>query len=358
MKYLYRALNEHELNYLNGKIACNLYKHRNDDNIYNEIIHEIDKHNFSLAVDRIMSHVGGQNINHSLWISTSKDFRHVISKYALPQSGKYNSDDYRKEIIVIDPNKKNDEINLENVRNSKNVIDLFGKYIDISNDNLNKYYQNGLILPYYQNPNASLYGQSLYKNIFNEGKKTEITGFNNFAKASKEVLFFVFIDSKNIKYRLDPLMQDIIYAFLDSKLSEDDTEDVIEDKIGNLIDEKYNIFYNTDYESKLNTEELNIFNYLYKPYKGKYNSLITLIKYVFPYSKNIKDNYEALKEIKKRILRKITGLEEIKIVDDKIYVFNDLDEINNFSKKSKNNIIYCVDNNNLLEKEEITKRTK
>ncbi len=109
---------------------------------------------------------------------------------------------------------------LENVRNSKNVIDLFGKYIDISNDNLNKYYQNGLILPYYQNPNASLYGQSLYKNIFNEGKKTEITGFNNFAKASKEVLFFVFIDSKNIKYRLDPLMQDIIYAFLDSKLSE------------------------------------------------------------------------------------------------------------------------------------------
>ena len=110
MKYLYRALNEHELNYLNGKIACNLYKHRNDDNIYTEIIHEIDKHNFSLAVDRIMSHVGGQNINHSLWISTSKDFRHVISKYALPQSGKYNSDDYRKEIIVIDPNKKNDEI--------------------------------------------------------------------------------------------------------------------------------------------------------------------------------------------------------------------------------------------------------
>ena len=97
---------------------------------------------------------------------------------------------------------------------------------------------------------------------------------------------------------------------------------------------------------------------MYRPYKGKYNSLITLIKYVFPYSKNIKDNYEALKEIKRRILRKITGLEEIKIVDDKIYVFNDLDEINNFSKKSKNNIIYCVDNNNLLEKEEITKRTK
>lgn len=359
MKYLYRALNEHELNYLNGKIVCNLCKPINANNkICKEICYEIDEHDFSLAVDRIIGHVGGQNINHSLWISTSKDFRHVISKYAIPQAGKYNSDDYRKEIIVIDPNKKNNEINLENVRNSKNVIDLFGKYIDISNDNLNKYYQNDLILPYYKNSNVSLYGQSLYKNIFNEGKKTEITGFNNFAKASKEVLFFVFIDSKNIKYRLDPLMQDIIYAFLVNKLSEKNIGNLSENDIGDLIDEKYNTFYNIDYESKLNTEELNIFNYLYKPYKGKYNSLITLIKYIFPYSKNIKDNYEALKEIKRIILRKITGLEKIKIVDDEIDVFNDLDEINNFPKKSKNNIIYCVDNNTLLEKEEITKRKK
>ncbi len=49
-----------------------------------------------------------------------------------------------------------------------------------------------------------------------------MTGFNNFAKAAYEVLFFTVINKENIISVISPLMQDILYVFTkDTNINED-----------------------------------------------------------------------------------------------------------------------------------------
>ena len=112
---LYRALNAYDVKnwkeeqtikanivrsykeYKNKKTA----KAKNILNIFSEVYYQ----KMSLALDRIIAHVGGKNMKYSCWISTSKSFNFVAEEYAIPQTGKYNIDMSRKPIAIIDKEK-------------------------------------------------------------------------------------------------------------------------------------------------------------------------------------------------------------------------------------------------------------
>ena len=142
-------------------------------------------------------------------------------------------------------------------------------------------------------------------------------------------------------------MQDIIYTYTHDKSIEETNK---------LVFEIYKRFHDKDFRHLLSKEELNIYNYLYVPHEGKYNSLITLINNVYLNSYDIEQAYEILKMVKRGILMKITDLNSISIVDDDIYVLNSIEEAMNFSKKKRHDIIYCLDHEkNLLVKQDILK---
>ena len=85
MGYFYRAVNEHEISNNHNGYLCNLNIHKDDTEkmkkAFKKIINEVFGKNligdFSLAIDRIIGHINGKNLNYSLWISTSKDFNYV-----------------------------------------------------------------------------------------------------------------------------------------------------------------------------------------------------------------------------------------------------------------------------------------
>ena len=142
-------------------------------------------------------------------------------------------------------------------------------------------------------------------------------------------------------------MQDIIYTYTHDKSIEETNK---------LVFEIYKRFHDKDFRHLLSKEELNIYNYLYVPHEGKYNSLITLINNVYLNNYDIEQAYEILKMVKRGILMKITGLNSISIVDDDIYVLNSIEEAMNFSNKKRHDIIYCLDHEkNLLVKQDILK---
>lgn len=320
---------------------------------FKKIINEVFGKNligdFSLAIDRIIGHINGKNLNYSLWISTSKDFNYVAREYTIPQNGNYNIDDYRKEIIVIKSDRK---IEVENDRNSRNASSFSGRFIDVSNHRLKEYNKKGLILPYAQNKNSSAPLSEILKSFIidengNLVYKRRIDGFDNFAYSANEVLFFDSINKDDIALKLNPLMQDIIYTYTHDKSIEETNK---------LVFEIYKRFHDKDFRHLLSKEELNIYNYLYVPHEGKYNSLITLINNVYLNSYDIEQAYEILKMVKRGILMKITDLNSISIVDDDIYVLNSIEEAMNFSNKKRHDIIYCLDHEkNLLVKQDILK---
>lgn len=357
MGYFYRAVNEHEISNNHNGYLCNLNIHKDDNEkmkkAFKKIINEVFGKNligdFSLAIDRIIGHINGKNLNYSLWISTSKDFNYVAREYTIPQNGNYNIDDYRKEIIVIKSDRK---IEVENDRNSRNVSLFSGKFIDVSNHRLKEYNKKGLILPYAQNKNSSAPLSEILKSFIidkngNLVYKRRIDGFDNFAYSANEVLFFDSINKDDIALKLNPLMQDIIYTYTHDKSIEETNK---------LVFEIYKRFHDKDFRHLLSKEELNIYNYLYVPHEGKYNSLITLINNVYLNSYDIEQAYEILKMVKRGILMKITDLNSISIVDDDIYVLNSIEEAMNFSNKKRHDIIYCLDHEkNLLVKQDILK---
>jgi len=360
MGYFYRAVNEHEISNNHNGYLCNLNIHKDDNEkmkkAFKKIINEVFGKNligdFSLAIDRIIGHINGKNLNYSLWISTSKDFNYVAREYTIPQNGNYNIDDYRKEIIVIKSDRK---IEVENDRNSRNASSFSGKFIDVSNHRLKEYNKKGLILPYAQNKNSSAPLSEILKSFIidengNLVYKRRIDGFDNFAYSANEVLFFDSINKDDIALKLNPLMQDIIYTYTHDKSIEETNK---------LVFEIYKRFHDKDFRHLLSKEELNIYNYLYVPHEGKYNSLITLINNVYLNSYDIEQAYEILKMVKRGILMKITGLNSVSIVDDDIYVINSIEEAMNFSDKKKHDIIYCLDHKkNLLVKQDILKECK
>ena len=178
--YLYRGLNERDYNFycLNEDIKCNLSRYNNDPDKY-DIINEITKMDLSLSLDRIIGHVSGKNIKHSCWISSSSDYNYVLREYCIPQSGRYNLDSQRKNVIVID---SNNEINESIDRNSTNISDYIGYYINLSNNNLQKYVNDKFILPLSENDKSYYYAQ--IKTLHFGEYIPNVKGFSNFASGA------------------------------------------------------------------------------------------------------------------------------------------------------------------------------
>jgi len=348
--YLFRGLNERDYNLYctNKDILCNLSRYNNDPDMYN-IIYEVSKKDLSLSLDRIIGHVSGKNIKYSAWISASSDYNYVLKEYCIPQCGRYNLDSHRKNVIVIDSNNKIDE-NID--RNSTNLTDYIGYYINLSNNNLQKYVNNEFVLPLSKNEKS--YYSTTSNVAYSDDYIPNIQGFSNFATGASEYLFFISIKKENIKYIIDPLMQDIIYAYTyglnDNSLIERiidlcmNYEYLIKNRINNN-------FYNfTD-------KEISLINYLYTEKNDKYNNAIDLVVENYDRSHDIVIDYENIKNLKRSILSKITGLDNINIVDDSIYVINDT--LNNngilsnnhiINKRNMHDILYVTDEDGNLHK--------
>lgn len=341
--YLFRGLNERDYNLYrsNKDILCNLSRYINDPDM-KEIINEITKKDLSLSLDRIIAHVSGTNIKHSGWISTSSDYNYVLREYCIPQSGRYNPDKQRKNVIVID---SNNEINETIDRNSINTSDYIGHYINLSNNNLQKYVDNKFIWPLSKNDKSYYYTKTT--TTYSDDYIPSVQGFSNFATGASEYLFFISIKKDNIKYIIDPLMQDIIYVYTyglnDNLLIEKiiDTCMSFEHLIKNRINENFYNFTN---------EEINLINYLYNEKNNKYNNAIDLVIKNYDESHDIVIDYERIKDLKRSILSKITGLDIISVVDDSIYVINNT--LNNtgilsnnrmINKKNIHDILYVTD---------------
>lgn len=348
--YLFRAINEYEEKFFNknGELPSNFYLHKDDEKSKDKWItkrDEVKKYGFSLVLDRVFGHINGKGLDTSMWVSTSKDFNYVCKKYAIIQTGGYNTQNNRKRIVVVSDAK---EMDLRKARNADfiGLNEFNGQYVDLTNDRLIKYYDEDLINPYESNEHADVSISTLSKFTYENGKlvydKRGINGFNGYVNKASEVLIFWGIYNKNIKYVLDPLMQDIIFAYTYNKNI---------DFVNNNIDSIYDKY--KDYQiNNLTNEELNIFNYLYKPNSNnQYNSLITLIEETALYSRDIEQDYRVLKEVKRDILRKITGLDKVILIDDFIYVTNDIISEKRYkTKEQQNPIVYKVRDNDLYKK--------
>lgn len=348
--YLYRGLNERDYNFycLNEDIKCNLSRDTNDPNIP-IIIYEVSKMDLSLSLDRIIGHVSGNNIKNSCWISASSDYNYVLREYCIPQCGRYNHDSQRKNVIVIDSNQ---EINESIDRNATNTSDYISYYINLSNNNLQKYVDDMFIRPLSVNFKSYFYGKN-NKDRFDD-YIPDVQGFSNFASGASEYLFFVSIKKEKIKYIISPLMQDIIYSYTcgsrDNLLIEEiidvcmSYEDLIKKGIVN------NVYNFTEEEKKL-------IEYLYTEKDNKYNNAIDLVIEKYDNSHDIVEDFESVKNLKRSILSKITGLDSISLVDDSIYVINDdlnnkglLVNNNRINDRNRNDILYVTDENGDLHK--------
>ena len=339
--YLYRGINDrdYELWRSNKDILCNLTRNDLKNKNIEKIKSEVFRGDLSLSLDRIIGHVSGLNMKQSCWISSSSDYNHVLREYCIPQCGKYNTDPQRKNIIVINAD-KDKEITEDVDREAKNVSDYNSHYIDLSNNNLSKYVNNGFICPISINEKSYNYnGNNKYI--------PKITGFNNFAYGSSEHLFLNSIKKEDIKYLITPLMQDIIYAY--TYKIEDSS--LIENIIDNLM--KYELLIQENINNNVynfNDEEMKLINYLYIEKNNKYNNVIDLVIKNYDNTHDIVNDYEILKDIKRNILSKITELNTITLVDDSIYVINDTLNnkgilVNNrkINQRNKYDIIYTTD---------------
>lgn len=376
--YLYRAINSFDEKIYNKKnfIVCNLYRTNNifDEKNYSEkncIAHNILSDNelkyikiknevfsggigdIGLILDRIIGHVNGKNLKNSCWVSTSSDLLLTISEFAIPQSGKYNIDPERKNVIVIDIDDSNEILPSTYSRDDKDIKKITGKYIDLSSGKLQKYVAEGFIRPLSANE-RSYFERPTYSVNYNP-QTINVAGFSNFAESVSEHLFYFGIE--NIKYILSPLEQDLIYA--------------IQNEFPN-IELKYIVDYVKTNPLNIDTKlldgvEVNIYNYLYKPINNKYNNLIDLVPILFEENQSFYDIiylYEFLKNKKRSLMKKllqqlycINVTKSISLPDDKIYTTTDYYYNNNMvnsnkqkTSSNKNDIIYIQDSNNVVKR--------
>lgn len=350
---LYRGINDMDYkNLLDDNVdsmKCSLDSIELDSETKIKIYNEVHNGDMSLSLDRIIGHVFGKSIGGSCWISTSADFNFVTTEYAIPQSGRYNSYEYRKDIIVIDSNNEMNNLKVENRNDASNKY--VGHYMNLSDNNLKEQVNRHIIKALYQNEKSYYYDG--LKEIINDvyGKTCiNIDGCSNFATGASECLFYLEIPKKDIIGVLNPLEQDLIYAETYQKSIEETNR-----KLLNRIGKYKNINFH-DYN--FTKEEMNIIDLIYNRNElGQYYCLINLIPYFYCEDRNIRvdELYEVLKTIKKTILSKITGYKDIPLVDDTIYAVDYEDIVNKklpngrpITKRNKHDIIYQTDINKKL----------
>lgn len=361
--HLFRALNDFDMECISkySIISCNLFRSYLDVSTKKEalkIMKELVSTNITTSLDRIIGHVNGKALNYSCWISTSDDLLFTLKEYAIPQSGTYNIDMYRKNVAILEFD-ESDKINLASLdfKDKDEYEKMYSKALDLTNNKLVNYFNQGLIKPLSANEDSFKVSVNSWCKSYNQ--ESSVHGISGFASKAGENVIFYRVNKDKIKRILTPLDQDIIYAIFIDLIRKDKQEERNLNKIdernymlkalNEYLDKYANIdndIYTSNYD--FSKTEMAMIENLYKvDANGHYNALINN---VVGDCKNIDavKYYEHLKNIKRGIISKITGLDNVMLLDDDIKVLNEY----LFNKMSKsqtdaviNDVIYYQDSN-------------
>lgn len=346
-------------------ISCNLFRSYLDVSTKKQalkIMKELVSTNITTSLDRIIGHVNGKDLNYSCWISTSDDLLFTLKEYAIPQSGTYNIDMYRKNVAILEFD-ESDMINLDSLdfKDKDEYEKMYSKALDLTNNKLGNYFNQGLIKPL--NANEDSFKVSVDSWCKNYNQESGVHGISGFASKAGENVVYYRINKDKIKRILTPLDQDVIYAIFIDLIRKDKKEERNLNKIEernymlkalNKYLDKYTNINNDIFEENYGFSkiEMAMIENLYKvDANGHYNALINN---VVGDCKNIDavKYYEHLKNIKRNIISKITGLDNVMLLDDDIEILNEklYQEkqalLNDAAfKKYLNDVIYYQDSN-------------
>lgn len=361
--YLFRALNDFDMECISkySIISCNLFRSYLDVSTKKqalEIMTELVSTNITTSLDRIIGHVNGKALNYSCWISTSDDLLFTLKEYAIPQSGTYNIDMYRKNVAILEFD-ESDKINLASLdfKDKDEYEKMYSKALDLTNNKLVNYFNQGLIKPLSTNEDSFKISIDSWCKSYNQ--ESSVHGISGFASKAGENVVYYKINNDKIKRILTPLDQDILYAiFIDlirkdkkkeRNLSKIEERNYMLSALNKYLD-KYANIDNDIHTSKYDFSKIEkqIIDYLYKLDKnGHYNALISLIPQYCKTTDAV-DFYDKLKIIKRLIIRRITGIDNVMLLDDDIKVLNEY-LFNKMSKSQKdaviNDVIYYQDSN-------------
>ncbi len=367
--YLFRALNDFDMECISkySIISCNLFRSYLDVSTKKEakkIMTELVSTNITTSLDRIIGHVNGKALNYSCWISTSDDLLFTLKEYAIPQSGTYNIDLYRKNVAILEFD-KSDKINLASLdfKDKDEYKKMYSKTLDLTNNKLDDYFNQGLIKPLSTNEDSFKVSIDSWCKSHDPELELSLHGISGFASKAGENVVYYRINKDKIKRVLTPLDQDIIYAIFIDLIRKDKKEERNLSKIEErnymlkALDKYLDKYANIDNDICISNygfskTEMAMIENLYKvDANGHYNALINN---VVGDCKNIDavKYYEHLKNIKRNIISKITGLDNVMLLDDDIKVLNEklYQEkqalLNDAAfKKYLNDVIYYQDSN-------------
>lgn len=375
--YLFRALNDFDMECISkySIISCNLFRSYLDVSTKKEalkIMTELVNTNITTSLDRIIGHINGKALNYSCWISTSDDLLFTLKEYAIPQSGTYNIDMYRKNVAILEFD-ESDKINLASLdfKDKDEYEKMYSKALDLTTNKLVNYFNQGLIKPLSANEDSFKVSVDSWCKNYNQ--ESGVHGISGFASKAGENVIFYRVNKDKIKRILTPLDQDILYAIFIDLIRKDKKEERNLSKIeehnymllalNEYLDNYANIdndIYTSNYG--FSKTEMAMIENLYKvDANGHYNALINN---VVGDCKNIDavKYYEHLKNIKRNIISKITGLDNVMLLDDDIKVLNEY-LFNKMSKSQKdaviNDVIYYQDSNyHIISGNELNKSLK
>ena len=359
--YLFRALNDFDMECISkySIISCNLFRSYLDVSTKKqalEIMTELVSTNITTSLDRIIGHVNGKALNYSCWISTSDDLLFTLKEYAIPQSGTYNIDMYRKNVAILEFD-ESDMINLDSLdfKDKDEYEKMYSKALDLTNNKLGNYFNQGLIKPLSTNEDS--FKVSIDSWCKNYNQESGVHGISGFASKAGENVVYYRINNDKIKRVLTPLDQDIIYAiFIDlirKYKKEERNPSVIRNYMFKALNKYLKKYTNIDNDICISNygfskTEMAMIENLYKvDANGHYNALINNVVGDCKKIDAVK-YYEHLKNIKRDIISKITGLDNVILLDDDIKVLNEY-LFNKMSKSQKdaviNDVIYYQDSN-------------
>ena len=359
--YLFRALNDFDMECISkySIISCNLFRSYLDVSTKKqalEIMTELVSTNITTSLDRIIGHVNGKALNYSCWISTSDDLLFTLKEYAIPQSGTYNIDMYRKNVAILEFD-ESDMINLDSLdfKDKDEYEKMYSKALDLTNNKLGNYFNQGLIKPLSTNEDS--FKVSIDSWCKNYNQESGVHGISGFASKAGENVVYYRINNDKIKRVLTPLDQDIIYAiFIDlirKYKKEERNPSVIRNYMFKALNKYLKKYTNIDNDICISNygfskTEMAMIENLYKvDANGHYNALINNVVGDCKKIDAVK-YYEHLKNIKRGIISKITGLDNVMLLDDDIKVLNEY-LFNKMSKSQKdaviNDVIYYQDSN-------------
>lgn len=367
--HLFRALNDFDMECISkySIISCNLFRSYLDVSTKKEakkIMKELVSTNITTSLDRIIGHVNGKALNYSCWISTSDDLLFTLKEYAIPQSGTYNIDLYRKNVAILEFD-ESDKINLASLdfKDKDEYKKMYSKALDLTNKKLGDYFNQGLIKPLSANEDSFKISIDSWCKSHDPESELSLHGISGFASKAGENVVYYRINKDKIKRILTPLDQDILYAIFIDLIRKDKKEERNLSKIEErnymlkALDKYLDKYANIDNDICISNygfskTEMAMIENLYKvDANGHYNALINN---VVGDCKNIDavKYYEHLKNIKRNIISKITGLDNVMLLDDDINVLNEklYQEkqalLNDAAfKKYLNDVIYYQDSN-------------